>query len=195
MATLIHGVCHVLKPELLHRSGGFFFGTEVPDMMHNAFDRGASDPLIFCPKFGAALFEPYSTMFGRATPTPFVLTVLSRCNKPQITAPVIEPLPIDVIYDGVITVADTHDFSVQIDRLSRANADGPVISTHMPTMLVDPLGIYRIDQAVGSNGTVTSIQRDEGDILNTHQITPGVSPRVVRHCGGASSLSVAERRG
>jgi hypothetical protein len=166
----VYGVGHVLESEGSNSLGGVLFVGEVAYMMHDAVECGPSTPAAcrttvsrLLPGNASILRRGESFLFGS------VLGVLGWGDFPEIAGPIVQVLPIDVVDDDGVTIFGAHDFSMQIDDHARLDASGSFIATKMPAVLIDPERISGVDQGVRSNGAVTSIQGDEGDILKAHQ--------------------------
>lgn len=189
----LDSVGHPFLPGLFDDGGSFVLGLKMPEMTGPTVDRETGGP---SPGERAiqltGLFQRYASV-GRGTQAlQTILGVLGRRYRTQICSSVVATLTVDMVDDDEVTVAYSHDLAMQPDSGSSIMAGRIAIGSHMPTMLIDPQGIHGINQGIRSDGSIASVQRDEGDILVAHLVLQSldVVPSAVPPARGLSAALI-----
>jgi hypothetical protein len=159
----------VLPPTRFDGGSRFIFGLEATQANHHSIYEDAGSPFTPSSMKKVAFLPVHTFVQGRADPLRAILRVHGFRDNAKVTPTIVKPLPILVIDHQRIAVGQAHNLAVQIDRLTRDQADGVIIATQPPAVRFSDGGVGTVDQAVRSDRTILSMQGDEDDILKAHQ--------------------------
>jgi hypothetical protein len=184
------------KPCISGHSGSFLARLEISKGPLPSVDPHSGPP---CPP--GLVQTDTSVPTTRTAMGRLILLIFGRRNYPEIDAPIIEAIPVDVVSESPVTSLQIQDDTVEQEPLKAlppgsSASDGIPIARQAPCPLIDPLSIGGVNQGIGADRPITGSDRDANGILRDgiiplhRQFTPvGVTPRGVASTAGVSRVN------
>lgn len=181
----IHSVSHRSEASGAGGLCGIFFTHERPECDGSAVEVDLGDPLP-----GPSVQVHASVL--RESARWHVLGIPRPRDLPEISPPIVEFVPVDVVAAQRVAMLQTEKGAVQVDHTGDAVNDDLAsdipVGHQGPAPLTDVLSVGGIDQCVGSNAAIAGAERDTYGILGLHHDLPnpvrGVGPALVTTTSG-----------